>query len=216
MIAFTNAARDRPTKAESPVAGHFGLQTARDAPGRHRAVLDGREHIHGHQRASLAMGIYSVLVRGMVSGVVGTVAMTVSELLEMSMSGREGSTVPGQVGAHLMPGRDPLSTADVQALNTPVHWAHGITMGAVRGVLAAVGVRGRAASVAHFGLLWCGDAALYRTLEVADVPWRWRPAELASDLGHKAVYAAVTGLTFDALTARAASRSCSWKYRPAQ
>lgn len=153
------------------------------------------------------MSIFNVLVRGMVSGLLGTAAMTVSELLEMSLSGREGSKVPGQVGAHLLPGRDPSSPDDVQRLNTPVHWAHGITMGALRGALDTVGLRGPAATAAHFALLWGGDAALYRVLGVADVPWRWEPEELASDVGHKAVYAIVTGLTYDALTSRADRKS---------
>ncbi len=128
--------------------------------------------------------------------------MTVSELLEMSVSGREASTIPGQVGAHLLPGRDPSSPADVQELNTAVHWVHGITMGAVRGALDSAGLDGPVASAAHFALFWGGDAALYRTLGVADVPWKWEPDELASDLTHKAIYAAVTGLTYDALTTR--------------
>ncbi len=148
------------------------------------------------------MGILGSLVRGMVAGAVGTAAMTASELLEMSVSGREASTIPGQVGAHLLPGRDPSSAADVQALNAPVHWVHGITMGALRGALDVAGVQGPVASAAHFALFWGGDAALYRTLGVADVPWRWEPDELASDVTHKAIYAAVTGLTYDTLTAR--------------
>ena len=149
------------------------------------------------------MSVLSKIARGMVSGAVGTAAMTASELLEMSVSGRAASTVPGQVGAHLLPGRDPDSAADAEALNTAVHWAHGIAMGALRGVLDTAGLRGPAASAAHFALLWGGDAALYRTLGIADVPWRWTAAELGADLGHKAVYAAVTGLAYDELTARA-------------
>ena len=137
--------------------------------------------------------------RGMAAGAVGTVAMTVSERLEMAVSGRAGSTVPGEVGAHLVPGKDPGSDSDVEQLNSAVHWAHGITMGAVRGVLDVAGVRGPQASLVHFALLWGGDAALYRALGIADVPWRWNSEELATDMLHKGVYAAVTGVAYDAL-----------------
>ncbi len=140
------------------------------------------------------------LAKGMVAGVAGTIAMTVSERLEMSVSGREGSTVPGQVGAHLLPRQDPNSITDIERLNNPVHWAHGISMGALRGVLDQAGFRGLPASAAHFALLWGGDAALYRALGIADVPWRWDSDELATDLLHKAVYAAVTGAVYDAMT----------------
>ena len=136
---------------------------------------------------------------GMVAGAVGTVAMTLSERLEMSLSGRAPSTVPGQVGAHLLPGADPAASKDVARLNGPVHWGHGIAMGALRGVLDAAGLHGPAATAAHFALVWGGDATLYRALGVADVPWRWSGAELGADLLHKGVYAAVTGAVYDAV-----------------
>jgi len=48
-----------------------------------------------------------------------------------------------------------------------------------------------------------GDAALYRGLGVADVPWRWSVDELASDVLHKGVYAVVTGAVYDALAGSA-------------
>ncbi len=139
------------------------------------------------------------MVRGMVAGAVGTVAMTLSERVEMSLTGRAPSTVPGQVGAHLLPGADPSSPSDVARLGSPVHWGHGVAMGALRGVLDVAGLEGPAASAAHFALVWGGDAALYRTLGIADVPWRWGADELGADLLHKSVYAAVTGAVYDAL-----------------
>ncbi len=49
------------------------------------------------------------LVRGMVAGAVGTVALTMVEQLDMKVTGRKASDVPGQVGAHLLPGKDPDS-----------------------------------------------------------------------------------------------------------
>jgi hypothetical protein len=72
-------------------------------------------------------------------------------------------------------------------------------MGALRGVLEQAGLRGLPAGAAHFALLWGGDALLYRALGIADVPWRWNSDELASDLLHKAVHAAVTGAVYDAM-----------------
>jgi len=74
-------------------------------------------------------------------------------------------------------------------------------MGALRGVLDVAGLRGVEASAAHFALVWGGDAALYRALGIADVPWRWSADELWSDLLHKGVYAGVTGAVYDALAA---------------
>jgi len=143
--------------------------------------------------------VAQAMARGMVAGTVGTIAMTLSQRLEMSLSGRERSTVPGQVGAHLLPGADPASSSEVARLNGPVHWGHGVAMGALRGLLDVAGLHGPAASATHFALVWGGDAALYRALGIADVPWRWRNDELGPDLLSKGVYAAVTGAVYDAL-----------------
>ena len=140
----------------------------------------------------------SAVVRGMLAGAVGTVAMTISERLEMSLTERAPSTVPGQVGAHLLPGADPASPGDVARLNGPVHWGHGIAMGALRGLIDVAGLHGPSATAAHFALVWGGDAALYRALGIAEAPWRWSGDELGADLLHKGVYAAVTGAVYDA------------------
>lgn len=145
--------------------------------------------------------LLGAITRGMVAGAVGTIAMTISERLEMAVTGREASQVPGQVGAHLLPGRDPDAQPDVEALNSPVHWAHGVGMGALRGLLDVGGVRGPTATAAHFALFWGADAALYRGQGIADVPWRWSGDELASDVLHKGVYAVATGAVYDALAA---------------
>ena len=139
------------------------------------------------------------LTRGMIAGAVGTIAMTLSERLEMAVTGRAASQVPGEVGAHLLPGMDPDAPSDVDRLNSPVHWVHGISMGGLRGLLDVAGMQGPKATAAHFALFWGGDAMLYRTLGVADVPWRWSGDELASDVLHKGVYALVTGAVYDAL-----------------
>ncbi len=137
--------------------------------------------------------------RGIIAGAVGAAAMTLTQRLEIAISGRAPSTVPGQVAAHLLPGADPGTVGDVHRLNGPIHWGHGMTMGALRAALDGMGLRGTVASAAHFALLWSGDAALYRALGIADVPWRWSADELATDVLHKGVYAAVTGAVYDAL-----------------
>jgi hypothetical protein len=145
------------------------------------------------------------LVRGMVAGAVGTLAMTLTERLEMSVTGRPASHVPGQVGAALLPGSDLRSDTNVQRLNTPVHWGHGIAMGPLRAALDAAGIDGPTASAIHFALLWGGDAALYRALGIADAPWHWEASALATDVLHKGVYAAVTGAVYDALSGEGTS-----------
>ncbi len=134
---------------------------------------------------------------GMVAGLVGTIALTVSETIEMRVTSREPSTVPGQVGAKLLGKGD--DQAAVERLNSPVHWIHGITMGAVRGLLGLTVLGPVLATVVHYALVWGGDVLLYRSLGIAPWPWQWKGQELVTDLFHKGVYALVTGVTFHLL-----------------
>jgi hypothetical protein len=71
----------------------------------------------------------------------------------MRMTGRESSTIPGQVGAKLT-GRDPQThPAVVQRLNPIVHWIHGISLGAVRGLLDFAGLGALAATLVFYPLV---------------------------------------------------------------
>ena len=138
------------------------------------------------------MNTQETLRRGLIAGTAGTVALTLAEHAEMKLSGREPSTVPGQVGAKLL-GRDPdADAALIQRLSPVVHWTHGIALGAARGLLDAAGLSSRAATLAFYPLVWGGDALLYRALGIAPAPWRWSRGELLTDLFGKGVLAFAT------------------------
>jgi hypothetical protein len=138
---------------------------------------------------------------GLVAGVVGTVALTLAEKAEMALSGRKPSTFAGQVGAKLC-GRDPEAHPQlVGHLNPLVHWTHGIALGPIRGLLGLAGLSPPAATLAFYAVVWGGDAALYRMLDLAPSPWRWQPSELATDLFDKGALAAGTSVAYVVLEA---------------
>ena len=138
------------------------------------------------------MAIIRAVGWGLAAGAVGTVALTIAEKAEMAATGRKPSTVPGQVGAKLS-AHDPQTHPEVvERLNPIVHWAHGIGLGAVRGLLDAAGMSQSAATLAFFPIVRAGDAALYRALGIAAPAWRWTRAELATDLFGKGVLAFAT------------------------
>ncbi len=138
------------------------------------------------------MEILEAIGLGLVAGAIGTVALTIAETIEMKLTGREGSSVPGQVGTKLS-GRDPeAAPARVKRLNPIVHWVHGIGLGAVRGLLDVAGLGPLAATLAFYPIVFGGDAALYKVLGIAPAPWRWSRAELATDLFGKGVLAFAT------------------------
>ncbi len=138
------------------------------------------------------MEILEAVGLGLAAGAIGTVVLTLAENIEMKATGREPSTVPGQVGAKLA-GRDPdADAALVERLNPIVHWGHGVGLGAVRGLLDVAGLGPLAATLAFYPIVFGGDATLYRVLGIAPAPWRWSRAELATDLFGKGVLAFAT------------------------
>ncbi len=138
---------------------------------------------------------------GLLAGTVGTVALTLAEKVEMQISGRELSTVPGQVGAKVI-GRDPSADPQLtERLNPVVHWVHGISMGGVRGLLGLAGLGSLPATGVFFLVVWGGDVLLYRALGIAKMPWSWSGPELAADLWGKGVYVVATSAAFVALDA---------------
>jgi len=142
------------------------------------------------------MSAARALSLGALSGLAGTAAMTATQALEMRISGREPSLVPGHVAAGLL--RREAKDEELESLSQGMHWAHGIAMGGLRGLM---GHPGRSAvGIGHFGALWTGDCALYVALGVAPPPWRWERGALLTDLVHKGVYAAVTSAVYGRLS----------------
>lgn len=147
----------------------------------------------------------ATMARGAAAGLVGTAVMTATQALEMRVTGREASTVPGKVAAGLL--RLSPNRRQEERLSVGMHWMHGMTGGLLRAGVGMTGLRGASAGAAHFGALWGTDAALYKAFGIAPAPWRWTRQELAVDLFNKGVYAAVTGAVLDRLVpAPAATR----------
>ncbi len=143
-------------------------------------------------------GLVEVLVKGLAAGVAGTAAMTISEKIEQARSHRADSMVTVEVGAKIV--KPPLETgAQAQKLGQVVHWMHGVTWGAVRGLLALTPLKALAASALHYVSLWTSDVVLYRVLKIEPLPHKWEKQALAIDLFHKLVLSAVTSAVFLAL-----------------
>lgn len=138
---------------------------------------------------------FIAIIKGLFAGLIGTIVMTLSQMLEISRTGREPSTVPGQVGSKLLR-LSPKNEHEMTSLSNKVHWGHGIALGAVFGLISLTKVSGVAAIAIFFALLRSGDALLYAALGIAPLPWHWKANELITDLFHKGVYAIATGVTY--------------------
>lgn len=149
-----------------------------------------------HAHSSRVSTLLEAAGRGGVAGVVGVAAMTVGEKLEQSVTHRADSYVPGRTLLTLL-GRPPGDDARPAAWNHAMHWGTGACLGALRGVWAAVGLRGSQAHVAYCVVRLAFDQTMENGTGAGAPPHSWPRDERIADIAHKAVYALVTGLVAD-------------------
>jgi hypothetical protein len=135
---------------------------------------------------------------GVLAGLGGVAVMTAGEKLEQALTKRPNSYVPGRTLAHVLRLRRP--DRDRTDRNWAMHYGTGAALGALRGVMAAAGLRGPQAATLFTPVRLTVDQTLENLTGVGSPPWSWPRSELAIDVGHKAVYALATGALADALT----------------
>ena len=146
----------------------------------------------------MTMTTTASLARGTLAGLIGTAVMTAAQTAEIRLSGRKPSLVPGDVASKLLR-LHPEGDEELSRISIRMHWAHGMAMGAVRGLIGQMGLQGGPAAATHFALMWSGDVMLYKALGIAPWPWQWSLAELTPDVLHKGIYTAVTSAAYDRL-----------------
>jgi hypothetical protein len=145
--------------------------------------------------ATLAAGIG----KGVLAGLAGTAAMTVSSTIEAKLRGRAFSTAPAKAAAKVL-GIAEFEDARAQArFSDLVHWGYGTSWGVALGVLRAVGFSPRLAAPAHFAAVWGGAAVMLPALEVAPPVVFWEPEDIAIDVFHHLVYVGATALAYERL-----------------
>jgi hypothetical protein len=142
--------------------------------------------------------------KGVVAGVAGTAAMTVSSTLEQHLRGREASTAPADATAKVLGIAEFSTPAAKNRFSNLVHWGYGTGWGVVRALLASVGLRPAAATLAHGAAIWGNEQVMLPALDVAPPVYMWSREEVAIDAWHHAVYAAATGVAYGLLDRRAA------------
>lgn len=136
--------------------------------------------------------------KGLLAGMVGTAAITASQMIEMAIEKREPSKMPAEVASKVF-GVEPVNEEEKAKLAQEVHWGYGTTWGAFRGLLGAAGVKGWPASAAHFVTIWGAAMLVQHKLGGAPPPQKWDAKTLITGGIHHAVYALATGLVYDAI-----------------
>lgn len=171
--------------------------------------------------ASLAK-VGGVLGKGLIAGFAGTVAITVSQMIEMQITNRSMSNAPAVVGGKTL-GVEPRGKAQVekekaqsedneapeevqqkaeaneQKFTQIMHFGYGTGWGVARGVLDLAGVRGPLADLFLFSGIWGTAQVMLPANDLAKPITERAPKSIAIDVLHHAVYACAVGLTYDAM-----------------
>jgi hypothetical protein len=138
--------------------------------------------------------------RGLVSGLVGTAAMTISSTVEARLRGRAFSTAPARATAKALGIREFDSDLAQARWNDLSHWGYGTGWGVLRGLLGVTGLSPRAATVTHGAAIYGAAQVTLPALDVVPPSIFWGAKELAIDAFHHAVYAAATGAAYAAIS----------------
>lgn len=150
----------------------------------------------GSGLAAALDGLSGRLGRGLVAGLAGTAAMTVSSTVEAKLSGRGASSTPADA-LETVTKVQPVDDSGEARLNTLGHWGYGTSWGTARGLLDEVGLRGPLASVAHFAAVLGAEQVLLPALGVAKPTPAYGATAAATDALHHAMYAGTVGLVYD-------------------
>jgi hypothetical protein len=146
---------------------------------------------------SFVARVASGVGRGILAGAVGTAAMTISSTIEMKIRKREPSTAPAQAASEILGFR--VWKQDQERFANLVHWQYGSSVGALRGLLSAIGLHEPLASGVFFTAVWGTALAMVPRLTDAPPVKEWGPEELAIDGFHHLVYAVATSLALGTL-----------------
>jgi hypothetical protein len=160
--------------------------------------------------------------RGLIAGFAGTVAITISQMIEMKITNRSMSEAPSKVGGKAL-GVEPRGKAALEKEKTVsendevpdeikreveankekftqlMHFGYGTSWGVFRGGLDLAGLYGPFADFLHFGAIWGTAQVMLPANDAAEPITKWSPKQIVIDIIHHAVYACATGLTYDAM-----------------
>jgi hypothetical protein len=143
----------------------------------------------------------SAIGDGLVAGLLGTAAMTVSSTIEARLRHRAASSAPARATAKALGIKEFDSDLAKARFNDLSHWGYGTGWGVVRGILGATGMPAARATAAHGAAVWGSAAVTLPALDVAPPFVFWGRREVAIDVFHHTVYAVATGLAYELVAA---------------
>ena len=143
-------------------------------------------------------GLSLAIGAGILAGIAGTAAITVSQMIEMRITKRSPSTTPVKAVSKVLNVK-PTRKDKNGTVSQEIHWTYGTSWGIPRGLIAFAGLQGWPATLLHFAAIWATELTMLPSLDVAPPVTDENPKDVAIDALHHAVYAVAAGLVYDAI-----------------
>jgi len=144
----------------------------------------------------LALGV------GVLAGLAGTTAITISQLIEMKLTKRQPSKAPVKAVSKVLDVK-PTKKGKKNKVAQEIHWTYGTAWGMARGLITLAGLKGWPATLAHFAAITGTALTLLPKLDIAPPVTEEDPKTVAIDTLHHAIYAIAAGLAYDAIDHKA-------------
>lgn len=151
------------------------------------------------QRVETATGkLGSAIGRGLIAGLAGTVAITLSQWIEMKINKKEPNFAPADAACKAL-GIEASQSDQRKKLSNEVHWVYGTLWGVAGGLLSIAGIPKLPAAAIHFGAIFYTALTIQPDFEVSPPVEEWSNKDIAIDALHHAVYIAAASLVFAAI-----------------
>jgi hypothetical protein len=140
----------------------------------------------------------SAIGKGLLAGLAGTAAITISQMIEMHITKRKPSEAPVKV-AEQVTDIKPANKGAKEQVSQEIHWAYGTSWGVARGLIGLTGLKGAPAIAAHFAAIWGTALVMLPSFKAGPKVTEEEPKAIGIDAMHHMVYAIAAGLTYDAL-----------------
>jgi hypothetical protein len=137
---------------------------------------------------------------GLLAGLAGTAAITLSQAIEMKITKRDPSEAPVKVVKETV-GLQPANEEQKEKASQEIHWAYGTSWGIARGLIGLTGLKGLPATALHFASIWGTAMVMLPAFKASPPVTEQEPKSIAIDGLHHAVYALAAGAVYDALDA---------------
>lgn len=140
----------------------------------------------------------TLIGRGLIAGLAGTAAITISQWAETKMNKKPPGFAPADAASTAF-GIEASTMETRASFSKKVHWVYGTTWGIPRALLSTLNIKGLPASAIYFAALFYTALTIEPDFEVSPPVDEWSKKDISIDALHHLIYVAAVGWVFEAI-----------------